>query len=167
MVLHDFPLWSLSVALGAFWVPPGCLPGASGCFLGAFWVPLGALCAWMPGCQDAWMPGCLDAWMPAWMPGCLKSMICLSKILNFTFLNFLAIRLVPYSILSHSFFNPHLSSLVPSKIVQVELEEHGVKFKIYEQLKKMKNNMYEIEVLGCRDEIPRCRLCSYTLCHQF
>ena len=85
MVLHDFPLWSLSVALGAFWVPPGCLPGASGCFLGAFWVPLGAfwvpgcLDAWMPGCLDAWMPGCLDAWMPgcldAWMPGCLDAWI--------------------------------------------------------------------------------------------
>ena len=50
--------------------------------------------------------------------------ICLSKILNFTFLNFLAIRLVPYSNLSHSLFNPHLSSLVPLKIVQVEVQKH-------------------------------------------
>ena len=71
----------------------------------------------------------------SWMSGCLKSMICLSKILNFTFLNFLAIRLVPYSNLSHSLFNPHLSSLVPSKIVQVELEKHGFKFKTDENPK--------------------------------
>ena len=114
-------------------VPPGCLPGASGCFsLDAWcldaWMPW-CLDAWMPGCLDARMPGCQDAWMPgcldAWMSGCLKSMICWSKKLNFTFLNFLAIRLVPYWNLSHSLFNPHLSSLVPSKIVQVELEEHG------------------------------------------
>ena len=113
---------------------PGCLDA---------WMP-GCVDArmpgcWMPGCQDAWMPGCQDAWMPgclnAWMPECLKSMICLSKILNFTFLNFLAIRLVPYSNLSHSLFNPHLSSLVPSKIVQVELEKHGFKFKTDENPK--------------------------------
>ena len=65
-------------------------------------------------------------------------MICLSKSLNFTFFNFLAIRLVPYSILSHSLFNPHLSSLVPLKIVQVELEKHGFKFKTEEKPKKYK-----------------------------
>ena len=65
-------------------------------------------------------------------------MICWSKTLNFTFLNFLAIRLVPYSILSHSLFNPHLSSLVPLKIVQVEVAKHGFKFKTDEEPKKYK-----------------------------
>ena len=60
MVLHDFPLWSLSVALGAFWVPPGCLPGASGCFLGAFWVPLGAFCVSLGA--SGWLLG--DSWVP-------------------------------------------------------------------------------------------------------
>ena len=94
-------------------------------------------------------------------------MICLSESLNFTFFNFLAIRLVPYSILSHSLFNPHLSSLVPLKIVQVELEKHGFSFKTHETPKKHTKNMSEINVLGCGDRIPRCRLCSYTLCHQF
>ena len=86
MVLHYFPLWSLSVALGAFWVPPGCFLGAFRVPLGVSWVPSGCLwvpsvpgCldAWMPGCLDAWMPGCLDARMPgcldAWMPGCLDA----------------------------------------------------------------------------------------------
>ena len=124
---------------------PGCLDAwMPGCL--DAWMP-GCLDAWMPGCQDAWMPGCLDARMPgcldagmpgcldAWMPGCLKSMICLSKMLNFTFLNFLAIRLVPYSNLSHSLFNPHLSSLVLSKIVQVEVVKHGFKFKTDEKPK--------------------------------
>ena len=48
-------------------------------------------------------------------------------------------RLVPYSNLSHSLFNPHLSSLVPSKIVQVELKKHCFKFKIYAKLKPWKN----------------------------
>ena len=65
-------------------------------------------------------------------------MICLSKMLNFTFLNFLVIRLVPYSNLSHSLFNPHLSSLVPLKIVQVEVAKHGFKFKTDEKPKKCK-----------------------------
>ena len=94
-------------------------------------------------------------------------MICLSKSLNFTFLFFFAIRLVPYSNLSHSLFNPHLSSLDPLKIVQVELEKHGFSFKTHETPKKHKKNMSEIKVLGCGDGILRCRLCSYTLCHQF
>ena len=115
-----------------------------------------SLSPWVPsGCLDAWMPGCLDAW------------ICWSKMFNSTFLNFPAIRLVPYSNLSHSLFNPHLSSLVPLKIVQVELEKHGFRFKTHEQPKKYKNKVYEIKVLGCGDGIPRCRLCSHTLCHQF
>ena len=65
-------------------------------------------------------------------------MICLSKNLSFTFLIFVAIRLVPYSILAHSFFNPHLSSLVPSKIVQVEVAKHGFKFITDENPKKCK-----------------------------
>ena len=111
-------------------------------------------------CLDAWMPGCQDAWS-------LKSMICSSKMCNSTFLNFRAIRLVPYSNLSHSLFNPHLSSLVPLKIVQVELEKHGFRFKTYEKPENYKNSMYEIKVLGCGDGIPRCRLFSHTLCHQF
>ena len=42
---------------------------------------------------------------------------------------------------SHSLFNPHLSGLVPSKIVQVELEKHGVEFKIDEKLKKHLKNI--------------------------
>ena len=73
-------------------------------------------------------------------------MICWSKNINFTFLIFLAIRLVPYSNLSHSLFNPHLSSLLPSKIVQVELKKHGFKFTTNENPKTWKTNMYEIEV---------------------
>ena len=52
------------------------------------------------------------------------------------FLNFLVIRLVPYSNLSHSLFNPHLSSLVPLNIVQVEVAKHGFKFKTDEKPKK-------------------------------
>ena len=63
--------------------------------------------------------------------------------------------MAPYSNLSHSLFNPHLSSLVPSRIVQVESEKHGFKFKIYKKLNKLKKHNYEIEVLGCRDGIPR------------
>ena len=83
----------------------------------------------LAGCLDAWMPGCLHAWMP----GCLDAWICWSKMFNSTFLNFLAIRLIPYSNLSHSLFNPRLSSLVPSKIVQVESEKHGFRFKTNEE----------------------------------
>ena len=97
----------------------------------------------------------------------LKSMICWSKNLDFTFLNFLAIRLVPYSILSLSLFNPHLSSLVPLKIVQVELEKLSFKYQTHEKPTIYKNNMYEIKVLGCGGGILRCSLCSHTLCHQF
>ena len=58
------------------------------------------------------------------MPGCLDAWICWSKMFNSTFWNFLAIRLVPYSNLSHSLFNPHLSSLVPLKILLVECKKH-------------------------------------------
>ena len=72
------PLCRPGCLLGASWVLPGCLPGASGCFLGAFWVPLGAF--WVPGCLEAWMPGCLDAWVPGcldaltvWIPGCVDA----------------------------------------------------------------------------------------------
>ena len=85
-------------------------------------------------------------------------MICLSKSINFTFLNFLAIRLVPYSILSHSLFNPHLSSLVPSKIVQVEVAKHGFKFKTDEKhtnykMKYTKSRFWDVGIeirdVGC------------------
>ena len=67
----------------------------------------------------------------------------------------------------HSLFNPHLSSLVPLKIVQVELEKHIFWFKTHGKPKNYKNNMYEKKVSGCGDGIPRCRLCSHTLCHHF
>ena len=30
-----------------------------------------------------------------------------------------------------------------------------------------RKNRHEIEAWGRRDSIPKCRLCSYTLCHQF
>ena len=85
-------------------------------------------------------------------------MICWSKNLNFTFLNFLAIRLVPYSILSHSLFNPHLSSLVPLKIVQVEVAKHGFKFKTDEKpnkynMKYTKSRFWDVGIefrdVGC------------------
>ena len=85
-------------------------------------------------------------------------MICWSRSLNFTFLHFLAIRLVPYSILSHSLFNPHLSSLVLSKIVQIEVAKHDLKFKTYEEpknykMKYTKSRFWEVGIefrdVGC------------------
>ena len=68
-----------------------------------------------------------------------------------SFLNFLVIRFVPYSNLSHSLFNPRLSSLVPSKIVQVEVVKHGFKFKtddkpIKYKIKFMKSGFWDVGV---------------------
>ena len=65
-------------------------------------------------------------------------MIVGQNMFNFIFLNFLFIRLVRYSNLTHSLFNPHLSSLVPLKIVQVEVAKNGFKLKNNEKPKKYK-----------------------------
>ena len=60
-----------------------------------------------------------------------------------------------------------LTSLVPLKIVQVELEKHGFGFQNTWKTQTYKRTCSEIKVLGCGDGIPRCRLCSHGLCHQF
>ena len=69
----------------------------------------------------------------------LKSMTWWSKMINSIFVNFLVIRLVTYCNLSHSLFNPNICSLVPSRILQVEQERNGFKFRMYEKLKKIEN----------------------------